>query len=492
MPAMRIALLSYLFITGCVSTDAVLIAPQSKQQATCLQFYQDLDDAVFANDAEDTGEMRIPGFPYLRGNRFFASFAGTAMSDSAYAQWLEQMRQLDENARLAEFANLPRDAAAGITSRLPAGSSFRQRLNECGLALVGSDSFKNPEYKTELADRVAVPDNYKTWQRVAGAYPLLRWFAGVALDDLHNELNAPFQLPIEQIPVSGKPIRYAPPRTASMTRQEAADRFAQAYRNPLQIPLFETEQLDILFAQFAPAWEIDTRNETDLIGTVTLDADGKPSIDTKKPTVYVKHSYTRFHGENLLQLIYQVWMPAREKTGTFDLYGGELDSVIWRVTLNSKGLPIVYDSIHACGCYYKLFPANGFIALPNADGTEAVLSPKRISVNPYETRLLLRLSNRTHYLQQVTVADAANATPYRFEPYDNLRSLPIGNNERRNLFGPECIIEASRRAERFLLWPFGVASPGAMRQWGSHAIAFVGRRHFDDAFLLEQLIAPEK
>jgi len=32
----------------------------------------------------------------------------------------------------------------------------------------------------------------------------------------------------------------------------------------------------------------------------------------------------------------------------------------------------------------------------------------------------------------------------------------------------------------------GIPSPGAMRQWGHHAIAFVGRRHFDDARLFEQ------
>jgi hypothetical protein len=31
----------------------------------------------------------------------------------------------------------------------------------------------------------------------------------------------------------------------------------------------------------------------------------------------------------------------------------------------------------------------------------------------------------------------------------------------------------------------GVASAGAMRQWGTHATAFVGRRHFDDPYLLE-------
>jgi len=37
-------------------------------------------------------------------------------------------------------------------------------------------------------------------------------------------------------------------------------------------------------------------------------------------------------------------------------------------------------------------------------------------------------------------------------------------------------------------------TPGAMRQWGRHATAFVGRRHFDDADLIErrfQLDLPE-
>jgi hypothetical protein len=29
-----------------------------------------------------------------------------------------------------------------------------------------------------------------------------------------------------------------------------------------------------------------------------------------------------------------------------------------------------------------------------------------------------------------------------------------------------------------------------MRQWGHHATAFVGRRHFDDPFLLQEAFAP--
>jgi hypothetical protein len=36
----------------------------------------------------------------------------------------------------------------------------------------------------------------------------------------------------------------------------------------------------------------------------------------------------------------------------------------------------------------------------------------------------------------------------------------------------------------------GIESAGAMRQWGRHATAFVGRRHFDEAQLIERYFAP--
>ena len=77
---------------------------------------------------------------------------------------------------------------------------------------------------------------------------------------------------------------------------------------------------------------------------------------------------------------------------------------------------------------------------------------------------------------------------YIFHELDQLRALQMPNGTKRSLYGEDGIIDASERAERFLLWPYGVASPGAMRQWGTHAIAFIGRRHFDDPFLLENLL----
>ena len=52
--------------------------------------------------------------------------------------------------------------------------------------------------------------------------------------------------------------------------------------------------------------------------------------------------------------------------------------------------------------------------------------------------------------------------------------------------GQHEFLAGSERPERRLFWPSGIASAGAMRQWGRQATAFVGRRHFDDADLIEK------
>ncbi|RMF08372.1 MAG: hypothetical protein D6763_10155, partial [Alphaproteobacteria bacterium] len=75
---------------------------------------------------------------------------------------------------------------------------------------------------------------------------------------------------------------------------------------------------------------------------------------------------------------------------------------------------------------------------------------------------------------------------YTLRSYDALRRLPLEGGGTRSLFSPSGIVRGTARAERFLFWPMGIASAGAMRQWGTHATAFVGKRHFDDPFLIDQ------
>lgn len=67
-----------------------------------------------------------------------------------------------------------------------------------------------------------------------------------------------------------------------------------------------------------------------------------------------------------------------------------------------------------------------------------------------------------------------------------LRSLSDGVDY-RSFFANYAPLPGSQRPERFLLWPMGVRSAGAMRQWGHHPVAFLGRRRFDDARLIELL-----
>jgi hypothetical protein len=487
-----IVLLLLLLAQGCTQ-PGVRFEALAPDEAACLSWYRKLDTVLAEHELIDPSVAKIPGFPFLRTDRFLASFRHQPLSDAAYADWLERMRQLDESLRLSEAANLPQTAAKAVLAEAPLPGALEQVLRQCGSRLVKA-ALQRTETQPIIRRHARVPDTYRSWQRIAGAYWLMQYPVRMALDRQHKKLAASFKQPLEELPVQGRLIRYAPMPGGFLTAAEMAAMLRTAYQNPLGIPALADEKLERLFNQFAPVWEIDTRNDTDKIGKIYLTGQGEPRIDVRHPVVYRKQAYIRRQGRILLQLIYQIWLPAREKTGWTDLYGGDLDSLIWRVTLGPEGVPIAYDSIHACGCYYLLFPGPDHLSVAPKDGAEKILSPKRIDAVLPGQRLLLRLETRTHYLQQTAVIPETVHTPaafYETRPYESLLSLPLPDGSRRSLFGRDGTIAASARPERYLFWPYGVPSPGAMRQWGMHAIAFTGRRHFDDPFLLENLIAAE-
>jgi hypothetical protein len=100
--------------------------------------------------------------------------------------------------------------------------------------------------------------------------------------------------------------------------------------------------------------------------------------------------------------------------------------------------------------------------------------------------LALHVSAGSHYLMNVTAGvPETELVPqhYGLEPHNTLRA-PSWAGQR--LFDEGGMIPGTERLERFLLWPTGVPSAGAMRQWGNHATAFVGTRHFDEPWLLQE------
>jgi hypothetical protein len=480
-----------LIIQGCSTLGPYPNTSLSDEDGTCERWLENIEATLEQYDLSDPETEPIKSFPQLRVNRFLASMGEQTISNETFAEWLEQLRQLDSTTKKLELSNLPDSAMQQLVSKIPVAGSFEQALEYCGKRL-NKLILVNSNYKDSLLKQAHVPDAYQSWKRVVGLYLLTRYAAVIGIDRLHQELDADFNVPLEKLLQQGKLIRYSPPPNSALPYENIAEILRSAYENPLRIPRLTSLQLQQLLEFFAPVWEIDSRNDTDKMGAVVLDSDNQPRIDINKPAVYVTYRYARWYGKVVLQLIYQIWLPAREKTGMLDLYGGDLDSLIWRVTLGPDGAPIAFDSIHGCGCYYLLFPGPGYKAIPPKDGAEPVLSPKSITTNSSGQHLLLRLQSRTHYLQQVVFVDAPSdikkAHRYIFRDLEQLRSLPTPDGTKHSLYDKDGIIDASKRAERFLLWPYGVASPGAMRQWGTHAITFIGRRHFDDPFLLEKLV----
>jgi hypothetical protein len=107
-----------------------------------------------------------------------------------------------------------------------------------------------------------------------------------------------------------------------------------------------------------------------------------------------------------------------------------------------------------------------------------------------KARLVVSMESKTHYVRHLypnNTAATVETVAYARSDYDDLRSLPGPAGSRRSLFDENSLVPQSYRKERWILWPTGVLSPGAMRQWGRHAVAFVGERRFDDPSLVERI-----
>jgi hypothetical protein len=107
--------------------------------------------------------------------------------------------------------------------------------------------------------------------------------------------------------------------------------------------------------------------------------------------------------------------------------------------------------------------------------------------------MAVTIETRTHYVQHLfpsTRESQAAKKIYSFADYNQLRSLPYPKDQKKSMFDQSSIVSESERLERFILWMTGVYSPGAMRQWGRHAVAFVGKRDFDDPFYMDNIFKP--
>lgn len=435
--------------------------------STCKQALIDIDRQIRKAGVADTQSTRVAGFPSLRTNRFLASFDTNSLNRMGKLEWLQRSARLGSQGLQVELLNL--------ANQIPAGEI--ESIKQCQSQLLDLYQ-KQPDLIDMALQNSKVPHGYNSLARVVGLYWLTRYLTRWRIQVLQQQARMTFgkSQPDELI--------YAP--ASKRTTQSAvvlAKLFATARRrSSLKIPTFTNAELTGLFAMHAPYWGIAQRGDSDQPGSLSWHVE-TISVDSSKPASYQFLSYTRFNGDSLPQLNYVIWFKRRPKPHLLDLYGGKLDSVIWRVTLRSDGQVLLYDSIHSCGCYHKFYTVDeALVQKPPINSQEHPLVFTAI-VPHGRNPIIVHLTAATHYVMGLTHYQGETVGhTYSLQGYSRLNNLPYKDGY-RNLFSPNGLVKGSKRLERFLLWPMGVPSAGAMRQKGHHLTAFVGKRHFDDADL---------
>lgn len=502
------ALLLVLLVAGCASVSTQRVdEPVDRGDspvAACVALFERTDAEVELADVRDARAERIDGFPWLRVDRPLASFRYEVGTSARFTAWVNQLAHLDARARGHELANLPDPAHERLHEHWQPAARARGLPSPVDAALgacrdiLNADLRGDDDARDRLQAAATVPDAYVTWMRALGLYPITRWLARPQVKALHERKAAGIEAGADPDLVQD----YATPRHPRAEQPADAAPVARGIRrDALDIPLPTPEQRAILFAAHAPIWRVETASAADRPGALRLDADGRSRVDSEQPVEYRDFSWTRFDELVLPQLSYTLWFPERAAEGWLDLYAGHLDAVTWRVTLGPDGRVLAYESIHACGCYYTLLPGAGWQAISDIPRSqEPVYAPMQAPEPAADEQVRVTLEQGRHYILGVDTvaragsdannggAGAGDARPLAPLPSAHLRSLPLPAGGSASVYDSDGFIPSTSRAERFLLWPMGVRDAGAMRQHGHHAIAFIGRRHFDDPRLLENLL----
>ncbi|MCL6416467.1 hypothetical protein MIB92_12460 [Aestuariirhabdus sp. Z084] len=452
-------------LIGC-STTTPLPNPEPR---ICDGHLQSLYHQARDRGIADVQEQPLSPFPYLRADRTLWSLLGDLQTESQRREWLEISLELGRQALRSDHANLGSDHPI---------DSLENCLEQQSQHLIQDASWP------ERLATIPYPSRYRTELQVIGLYPLTSRLMGLPLQDLHEELKSRFyqgpQLPTRQ---------YQPASPARLPPGQIRQWLTEAYqRSHLGLPVMTPSRQQQLFAHYAPVWEIEQGGDFDLPGAPRWLND-EPGVNPLEVVTYTHSSYTRWNNRWLLQLSYLVWFDQRPPASNWlDIYAGKLDGLYLRITLDERGQPLLLDSIHPCGCYYSVLPLQTSLQLK----TEASIGEPPLLLKPaqYQSgqRLRVSISSQDHMLIGADWGrKEADANRYQLQSSDELRRLPWGAGSQNLFSSPKGLVSGTQRAEKILLWPSGIESPGAMRQWGHHAIAFSSERHFDDPDLLQQI-----
>jgi len=448
-----------------------------------------LDEKVQEEGARDAATVPVPGFPYLRGNRFLSALRETLIDAPSRDQWVQWMRQLDLNAREKEIQNLPDHAVISLIPKQPGHPDRKalfEQIESCSSELLHSDR-SLPDFFEVLQPRVDVPDEYSFVLRTIGLYPFMVVPVSIATYSARQKARSWFTMNMEDLPIVGKLVTYVPAEKVSLDDAEVRRILMESKKNPLGVPLPDRDQEKHLVGFFAPILVQHTAGPYDRLGQIHWQ-DGRVGIDPENPTLYYYLSHAFLKGKPILQINYVIWYSERAGKSSPWIEHGHLDGLTLRVSLDDEGKPFMVDVVNDCGCYH-------FFA-PRREQIQEVLTrpfmfdpfvPQWLPPIPPGKRFAIRVNSGWHQIERLfALEEPADAATYTLASYDRLETLPHEGGRTESIFDADGIVKGTGRVERFILFSMGIPSIGSMRQRGHHAIELIGRAHFDDPRLFDR------
>ena len=402
---------------------------------------------------------RIPNMPWLRHNRLITHNIATQSDVKPMTRNLKpllaQMSGLAIEGLSLEWAVVPTAQKQNWQNRYEIKTTTSEWMTRC-IKQHTQAQLKNPAQTLAQLRTIPIDNDYSTIARIAGAYPI------AAIPFRYNVIKEQKRLESEWGKINNKHwARYQPPNAT---------------------PAHQT-----LLNQHAPIWLIDSKTSVNRPGAPYWQG-SQLNVNTRQSTTYSFISEARWQQQTVTQLNYIVWFSHRPKLKRIDWVSGKHDAVIFRVNLDSSGTVIAYDSIHLCGCWYRLFLPVNRPFKPITNRWQEPVTMQRITAAKTMAVYISADTHQISYLQPAAnISHPITSTKkYQLPPFADLLKLPSANGV-KPVFNHKGYVAGSERPERWLFWPMGVKNPGALRRFGDHAISFVGRRYFDDPHLLEKV-----
>lgn len=205
---------------------------------------------------------------------------------------------------------------------------------------------------------------------------------------------------------------------------------------------YTIEKDKILLNRYFPVFITENyKKEYNLIGTpsaiITKDMKEEIYVNPEKATVYTEKRSFKTLESTYTNLIYRIHF---NKIPGFHLGKGENVGLIVIITLNRHNDPILYTTVHTCGCYLAFIPtsympADGF---PDdwKSGRQSVHSenlPTILNYNgfaPDHIKTMILLRDGSHRVKDIWLSTVDSLKKYRtidakLQPLDALEKLPL-------------------------------------------------------------------